>query len=432
MLPCRTPGSSWRPASAGPGANAFGTAALYNRPVPDAVLHDRLVKHLLRKTSAVDPFFVGKFWFSPYQACAHGCRYCDGRAERYFVEGEFDRDIVVRRNAPEVLAAETGKLRERGVVFIGSGISDAYQPIEADTGLMAACGRVLADRALPVTILTKSALVARDIDLWTEVNERAGFLLMMSLATLDEDVRRVMEPGASPIADRLETLRRFKARGCRIGAAVMPLMPGLSDSRASIAALASCLAALGVDFVLTGGLTLRPGRQKDACFETLGQSFPDILPTYERLYAGNRESGMPQPSYMNELHRQADEAFRQAGLPTAVPHRAYRNRIPVYDELDVLLQHMAMLYRREHEAVVHRLDASRRRYHDWLLERKAVFNRHRSMREDDLAGELRALAASDAWAQLLGSEKLSAFTREVILERRVFDERTLRLASPEP
>jgi DNA repair photolyase len=400
--------------------------------VPDVVTHDRLVKHLLRKGNAVDPFFVGKFSFSPYQACAHGCRYCDGRAERYFVEGEFDRDIVVRRNAPEVLASEASKLRERGVVFVGSGISDAYQPIEAETRLMAACGRVLADHRLPVTILTKSALVSRDIDLWAEVNERAGFLLMMSIATLDEELRRVMEPGASPIEDRLETLRLFKARGCAVGVAAMPWLPLLGERSGGLEALVARLAGLGVDFVLAGGLTLRPGRQKEAYFETLRASFPDLVADYERLYAENRESGAPRPAQALAFHARAEEAVRRAGLPIVVPHRVYRNRVPLYDELDVLLQHMATLYRRGHASAVRRLDASRCRYCDWLAERKAVFNRHRRMREQDLADELRALAATDAWAQLLGSEKLGAFTREVILERRIFDERTLRLVSPQP
>lgn len=401
-------------------------------PVSTLRVTNRDVKHLLRKGTAVDPFFVGKFSFSPYQACSHGCRYCDGRAERYYVQGEFERDIVVRRNAADVLAAEVPRLRERGVVFVGSGISDAYQPVEAETGLMAACGWVLADHALPVTILTKSALVLRDIDLWAEVNARAGFLLMMSLVTLDDDVRRVMEPGASSVEERIETLAAFKRRGCRVGVAAMPLLPMLCDGGDTVEKLAARLAEVGVDFVLHAGLTLRPGRQKDAYFETLAATYPALVDTYSELYRENRSSGAPQRVLAESLHRRAGSAFRRAGLPTVVPHRVYRNRIPVYDEVDVLLQHMSWLYAGRDAAALRRLHDARGRYHAWLLDRKAAFNRSRRMREQDLADELRTLAAGDGWAALLGNEKLAAFTRGVILERRVFDEGTLRTSAAPP
>jgi DNA repair photolyase len=396
----------------------------------DICPHDRLVKHLLRRSRAVDSFFVGKFSFSPYQACSHGCRYCDGRAERYWVEGVFERDVIVRRNAADVLSGEVGKLRERGVVFVGSGISDAYQPIEAEARLMPACGRVLADHRLPVTILTKSSLILRDLDLWAEVNHRAGFVLMVSLVTLDDGVRRAFEPGASPTEERLDTLRAFKRRGCAVGVAAMPLLPFLTDDATSLGALAERLAEIGVDFVLPGGLTLRPGRQKDAFFDTLRASNPDLVTRYTTLYDENRPSGAPRREYSTSLHLRAEEALARAGLPTVVPHRIYRGRLPTYDEVDVLLQHMSRLYARRHATAVQRLDAARLRYHEWLLGRKQVFNRRRSLREADLERELVALAGSDQWPILLGSPKLAAFTREVIIERCVFDDQSLRLRPP--
>lgn len=142
--------------------------------------HDRLVKHLLRRSRVVDSFFIGKFSFSPYQACSHGCRYCDGRAERYWVEGVFERDVIVRRNAAEVLAEEVGKLRERGVVFVGSGVSDAYQPPEAEARLMPACGRVLALARLdaitqpPFSRGSRRRLRALDCRRWCRIGSTAG------------------------------------------------------------------------------------------------------------------------------------------------------------------------------------------------------------------------------------------------------------------
>jgi DNA repair photolyase len=389
-------------------------------------LHDRAVKTVLRKSRLVDPWFVGKYSFSPYQACAHGCRYCDGRAERYWVDGEFDRDIVVRRNAADVLAREVPKLRERGIVFVGSGISDVYQPPEADERLMPACGRVLADHRLPVTILTKSSLIVRDLGLWSEANVTAGFVLMESLVTLDDGLRAIVEPGASPVEARLETLRAFKARGCGVGAAAMPLLPFLTDGDAELDVLARALGQVGVDFVLVGGLTLRPGRQKAAFFDTLRRSFADLLPHYERLYGEDRPSGAPRREYGEDAQRRAEAAFTRAGLVTVLPHRLYQGRLPVYDEVDVLLQQIRRHYAR-HADALRRLEGPRRRYREWLLSRKDALARRRSLREADLTAELTALAASREWPAWLGSRKLAAFLREVIIDRRVFDERMRRL-----
>lgn len=389
--------------------------------------HYRTVKSVLRKHRQVDPFFVGKYAFSPYQACAHGCPYCDGRAEKYWIEGEFDRDIVIRQNAAAVLEAEVKKLRERGIVFIGSGVSDAYQPSEAQEQLMPACGRILARHALPVTILTKSSLITRDLDLWCEVNEKAGFVLMVSLMTLDDRLRAVFEPQASPVEERLETLRAFKARGCAVGVAAMPFLPFLSDGEAEQTALATRLAEIGVDFVLPGGLTLRPGRQKEAYFAALRSFAPELLPKYERLYGEDRPSGAPLRAPSAARQRQAESVFARAGFPLVVPHRIYRDRLPLYDELDVLLHQMQMHYARTGDAL-RRLEEARQRYHAWLLSRREAIQRMRRHTEQCLTAELRALAASDGWPRLLGNEKLAGFLREVVLDRRIFDEQTRRLA----
>jgi DNA repair photolyase len=395
--------------------------------MPELRRHYREVKKVLRKGPRVDSFFVGKYSFSPYQACAHGCLYCDGRAERYWVEGEFDRDIVIRRNAPEVLAAEVPKLRERGIVFIGSGISDAYQPPEADERLMPACGRILADRGLAVTILTKSSLIERDLDLWAEVNGKAGFLLMVSFMTLDDGLRAVFEPLASSVEKRLETLRSFKRRGCSIGVAAMPFLPFLADRDGDFEALSSRLAEIGVDFVLPGGLTLRPGRQKDVFLDALRGAFPDLAGRYENLYGENRPSGAPRSAYALEQQRRAERTFIRAGIPVVVPHRLYRGRIPLYDEIDVLMDQMTRHYAAREEDLP-RLKEALGRYRDWLTARKRVFNRSRRLHEEDLAGELRELAGSSRWPELLANGKLAGFLREIIVDRRTFEEKTLRLA----
>ncbi len=388
-------------------------------------LHRREVKAALRRRDLVDSYFVGKFSMSPYQACAHGCVYCDGRAERYFIEGEFDRDIVIRTNIAAVLEEDLGRQRERGIVFIGSGVSDAYQPPEAEEKLMRSCARILADRALPVTVLTKSHLARRDLDLWLEVDRRAGFTFMVSLMTLDEEVRSAFEPGASTVDERLDALAAFKAQGCVTGVAAMPFLPGLSDGDDQLRALAEGLRAMDVDFVLPGGLTLRPGRQKQLFFERLRTFRPDLVPRYQHLYGEDRPSGAPIPSYSDDVHRRATAVLQEAGLPIRMPHAIYRGRLPVYDEVHVLLQHMIDLYAARARPV-RRLREAQSRYAAWLLAQKRVFNRRRSLRPGVIEWELKEMARSGRLEELLANAKLAGFLREVILDGKVFD--YLRLA----
>ncbi len=132
----------------------------------------RTINKAIKKDLFPDPYFVAKYHFSPYMACEHACVYCDGRAEKYFVEGDYEKDIVVRKNLIEILAKELPKMREPGIISIGSGISDVYQPIEKEEKLVQKSAELLLQYDFGVTVLTKSSLVERDLDLWSELNRK--------------------------------------------------------------------------------------------------------------------------------------------------------------------------------------------------------------------------------------------------------------------
>ena len=172
----------------------------------EARTHEREVKKTLRAASLPEPFFASRYSFSPYMACGHGCAYCDGRAERYWVEGEFDRDIVVRTNVADRLDHDLSRVRERAPVAVGSGISDAYQPVEERLGLMRPAAGVLLRHRMPASVLTKSSLVVRDLDLWRGVNDAGGSILSVSLVFADDGLRRIFEPGASPVDGRMAAM----------------------------------------------------------------------------------------------------------------------------------------------------------------------------------------------------------------------------------
>lgn len=390
-------------------------------------IHDREVKGALRKGLLAEPFLASRYSFSPYMACGHGCAYCDGRAERYWVEGEFDRDIVVRTNIADRLEQDLSRLRERAPVSVGSGISDAYQPVEERRGLMRQAAEALLRHRLPVSILTKSSGIRRDLDLWSGVNAAAGFNLYVSLVFADDALRQIYEPGASSVQDRLATLRAFKDAGCGIGVYAMPLLPWISDTPEAVGKLLELCRAAGADFVMPGGLTLRPGRQKDHFLERLRGSFPDLVPRYEALYGENRLSGNCRLEYRRELYPRLGRAIEEAGLASEIPHRLYRGRMPLYDELYVLLCHMTGMYERR-GTDVRKLREALGRYRSWLLERKHLFNRRRRQSQEELEEEVRRDLAEKRMDTLIGNAKLAGFLREVALDRRVFDYATMRLA----
>jgi len=397
--------------------------------VEEARIHERQVKAALRASPLPEPFFASRFSFSPYMACGHGCAYCDGRAERYWVEGEFDRDIVARTNVAERLERDLARLRERAPVAVGSGISDAYQPVEARLGLMRQAAEVLLRRGMPASVLTKSALIVRDLDLWREINAAAGFTLSMSLVFTDDATRRIFEPGASPIEERLAALGAFKAAGCGVGVYAMPLLPWISDTPEALGRLLELCRSAGADFVIPAGLTLRPGRQKEFFLERLAAAFPDLVPRYRELYGEDRASGACRPAYGRDVSRRFARAVQAAGIATQVPHRVYRGRMPLYDELYVLLCHMVELYRQRGTATG-RLEGALGRYRGWLAGRKRTFNRRRSETQAALEEELRAALVAGGMETLLGNSKLAGFLRDVAIERKVFDYVRLELATP--
>lgn len=394
-------------------------------------VHPREVRRALRRSPLIEPFLCSRYSLSPYMACGHGCAYCDGRAEKYWVEGVFDRDIVVRRNLPALLREELPGLRETAPIAIGSGITDAYQPLERTEGLTRECAAILADHELPVSVLTKSALVQRDIDAWSTVNRGPGFILNLSIATLDEGVRRRFEPGASSIAERLQALRAFRERGVPVGVVAMPLLPFISDGEEDIRALVAVLKDAGAAFVMPAGLTLRPGRQKEFYLQRVGEAYPDLLPRYREIYAENRASGTCTRSYDAALRRRAASASLEAELPFLLPHACYRSRLPLYDEIHLLLQHMAELYQARRVSTEALVGATGR-YADWLLQKKRVFNRRRSLTQEGLEEETRALFAGAGGPDLLKNEKLAAFLRQVAIDRKIFDYTSLSLSAPGP
>jgi DNA repair photolyase len=301
--------------------------------------HEVLAKSVLRRSVVVDPWFLGRFGSNLYRGCEHGCVYCDGRAERYYVSGDFARDIQVKQNALTLARDELARMREPGFLFIGGGVCDAYQPAEARYRLARGLLELCREMRVPVHVLTKSGLVERDLALLAEINGKSRAVLSFSIGITNERHREVFEPGAAPLVERWRLLADARSLGLATGVMAMPVLPGLSDSPEAILGLVAEAGRVGVDFVCFGGLTLRPGIQKEGFFAVLARNYPDLVAGYQRLFSANRASGTPDVRYSNRLDGRFRAALAAHHMPARMPQRVFHGLVPLYAELAVLLEH---------------------------------------------------------------------------------------------
>jgi DNA repair photolyase len=187
---------------------------------------------------------------NPYRGCAHGCAYCYARPTHEYLglsAGlDFESKILVKEGAPELLRKELSSPRWDPKVLSMSGVTDPYQPVEGRLGITRRCLEVLAEFRNPVAIVTKNHLVTRDVDLLSELARYDAAAVAVSLTTLDDGLRRVMEPRTSRPARRLATVEKLAAVGIPVGVITAPVIPGLNDHE--LPALLSAAAEAGATF----------------------------------------------------------------------------------------------------------------------------------------------------------------------------------------
>lgn len=208
-----------------------------------------------------------------YSGCQHGCRYCYGRfATRFNHPGEeWGSFVDAKVNAPEVLEREARRKRT-GTVFVSS-VCDGWQPAEAEYGLTRRCLQILLRHGFPLHILTKSSLIRRDFDILTR---RPCVELGVTLTTMDEDLRRLVEPRASPTHERTAVLREAKLRSVTTYAFLGPFLPGVTDSEENLRSLLAAIKEAGVDYFYLDRLNPRYGVWP-SLRSLLGERFPDRL-----------------------------------------------------------------------------------------------------------------------------------------------------------
>ncbi len=213
---------------------------------------------------------------NPYRGCEHGCIYCYARpTHEYFGLSsglDFETKIFVKEEAPELLRKELSKKSWVPKILIMSGVTDCYQPIEKKLQVTRRCHEVLLDFRNPVAIITKNKLVARDVDLFKQMNEYRGISVTVSLTTLDHTIWHKMEPRASSPESRLKTITQLAQAGIPVTVNLAPMVPGLTDHE--IPALLKAGADAGAH--AAGYVLLRlPHSVKELFEDWLIRHFPD-------------------------------------------------------------------------------------------------------------------------------------------------------------
>jgi DNA repair photolyase len=231
-------------------------------------------KSLVNKVDSVD---VNMFYsMNPYQGCEHGCVYCYARNSHeywgYSAGLEFEQNIIVKKNAPELLRKFLMKPKWECQPISLSGNTDCYQPAEQQYRLTRRLIEICQEFNQPIGIITKNAGVLRDKEILAAMGSRQLASVLMSINSLDEDLRRKMEPRTTTAKQRLRVIRELSEAGVHTGVMIGPVIPGLNDHE--IPAILEAAAAAGASFASYNFVRLN-GAVKLIFHEWLYREFPD-------------------------------------------------------------------------------------------------------------------------------------------------------------
>ena len=252
-----------------------------------------------------------RWTINPYRGCTHACNFCFARPTHTFLGfdagRDFEKEIVVKVNVPEVLRAELARPSwTHEHVALGTN-TDPYQWVEGRYRLMPEIWRALLESGTPCSLLTKSPLMLRDVDLLAQLSETVGFTANVSVPTLDEKAWRATEPHTPHPRKRLEAIAELTRAGIPTGVLVAPLMPGINDSPEQVDEILRLATEAGAGSI--SGITLHlRGEVREIFMGWLREQRPDLVEHYEKLYA----RGAYAPTAERERHSRMVRKGRRA------------------------------------------------------------------------------------------------------------------------
>ncbi|MBN1451893.1 MAG: hypothetical protein JW963_12825 [Anaerolineales bacterium] len=274
-------------------------------------------KTILNKHKRADHWFWTRYSAYPYLGCQHGCEFCYCREQKYSPyddPNDFAYLIKVKENAPDLLRRALSRAPV-DLIFTGD-----YQPAERKFRLSRKILGVCYGLGFPVFVLERNPAVLDDLDLLQAIHEKARVVVAFSIISTPDspNYERVcaMEHLAPRAEKRFATMEKLAAAGIPTGTVAMPLLPGLCDDAATLESIACWTAGHGGQFVLASGLTLSD-QQKEYFFKVLDERFPDLLPTYQRLFPP--KSYGPVGDGWRETALRVREGCAKYGIPDRMP-----------------------------------------------------------------------------------------------------------------
>ncbi len=243
---------------------------------PKLMVYTDETREILSRNDSPDlPF---RWSVNPYRGCFHACAYCYARpTHEYWGFGagtDFESKIVVKEDAPRLLRQQFEKTSWSGELIVFSGNTDCYQPIEAEYGLTRACLQVCAEYCNPVGIITKGALVLRDLDVLSQLHRGAWVLVYFSIPFASDEMARKIEPQAPSISKRFSAMKTLSDAGIPTGISIAPIIPGLNDN--AIAELLERAHHAGA-CAATYSLLRLSGSVESVFLERMREAFPDRI-----------------------------------------------------------------------------------------------------------------------------------------------------------
>jgi len=243
------------------------------------------VKSLLNRCTGKRMPFT--WTINPYRGCEFACKYCYARYTHEFMEMrdgiEFEQKIYAKQHAADLLRQELRRVKPGEDIALGTA-TDPYQPIEKKLEITRAVLQEMARHSgLEVGIVTKSAMVGRDIDVLREIGECNRISVSFTVTTVDADLARILEPRAPRPDLRLECLRKLRESGIRAGVICAPVLPGITDGPKQLEAVVKAAASAGASHIYANPLFLKPCSAA-VFLPFLKEHFPKLVPEYERRF----------------------------------------------------------------------------------------------------------------------------------------------------
>lgn len=276
-------------------------------------------KTALNRLKYPDSWFWARYTTNPYSGCAHACIYCDARSQRYYLDQDFENEVIVKTNFDKKLDDTIKKSRTLLPDVVGpGGVNDAYQPIEKEVENTRKTLKILQKHKYPVNIATKSSLIMRDIDILDRIGKDTWCAVGFSITSTNEDLVRFLEPFSSPTSERLKALKylKQKAPNIQVGTYFMPIIPYLEDDDENLESVIRQSKNAGADFLLfSPGLTFRDSQALFFINKLKKSKHVGIVKPLLELFKGKT---YPPADYARKMHSKLYKICNDYKIPIRI------------------------------------------------------------------------------------------------------------------